>query len=137
MGSCLFRACQAMDRCPQHPGIYSTQHFWIELFINLLLCIRWVCRCLETKLKKFALRAIERKSERWFSEELLTLGIYIYMYICLLSTLSLNENFLSFKTSLKNFKNKFGYFWPLFVNLWFTNLMYTIKTRCRGISMYQ
>ena len=76
-----FRACQTMDRCSQHPGIFSIQPFCMELFINLLLCIRWVSRRLETKLKKSLpstfKRAIGRKSESLFWEGLLTLGICI------------------------------------------------------------
>ena len=76
-----FRACQTMDRCSQQPGIFSIQPFCIELFINLLLCIRWVSRCLETKLKKSLpstfKRAIGRKPVSLFSEGLLTLGMYI------------------------------------------------------------
>ena len=75
------RAIQTMDRCSQQPGIFSRQRFCMDLFINLLLCIRWVSRNLETKLKKSLpstlKRTIERKSESLFSEGLLTVGMYI------------------------------------------------------------
>ena len=76
-----FTACQTMDRCSQHPGIFYIQPFCMELIINLLLCIRWVSRRLETKLKKSLpstfKRAVGRKSESLFWEGLPTLGICI------------------------------------------------------------
>ena len=50
------------------------QPFCIDLSINLLLCIRWACRCLETKLKSSLpstfKRATGRKSDSLFSEGL-------------------------------------------------------------------
>ena len=47
-----FRACQITDRSSQKPGIFYIQPFCIEVLINLLLRIKSVSRCLETKLQK-------------------------------------------------------------------------------------
>ena len=109
------RACQTIDRCSQQPGIFSMQLFCIELSINLLLCIRWASRRLETKLKKSLpstfTRAIGRKSEFVLGRTANFGNEY------LLSASPLNGNFTPFKTSLKNFEKKFAYFGTFFVNL--------------------
>ena len=114
-----FRACQTIDRCSQQPGIFSMQPFCIELSINLLLCIRWASRRLETKLKKSLpstfKRAIGRKSDSLFLEGLLTLGMYISWALCHWMGIS-----HLWKQNWKILKRNF--------------VRYTNYSRCRGIS---
>ena len=110
------RACQTIDRCSQQPGIFSMQPFCIDLSINLLLCIRWASRGLETKLRKSLpstfKRAIGQKSDSFVLGRTANFGD-----VNLLSPSSLNGNFAPFKTSLKSFEKKFAYFGTFFVNL--------------------
>ena len=46
------RAAQTIEICSQHRETFSIQPICTDLFINLLLLIKCVPRCLETKLKK-------------------------------------------------------------------------------------
>ena len=70
-----------MGSCSQQSGTFSIQPFWVELWMNLLLYIKWVSRGLEIKLKKSlpstSKRAVGWKSKSLVSDGILTLGIYI------------------------------------------------------------